>query len=91
MRREGGNTSNGLTNPDTGKANQAVLSRTTADIRSSSVWDLGTLQRADHVNFQTNQVLGGGTTSDYHDITNLWSFTDSVELDEGQARIQIRR
>src|SRR5262249_23558423 len=38
-----------------------------------------------NINFQsTSNILGGGTTSDYHDITNLWSLTDSVSWSKGK-------
>src|SRR5262249_31974692 len=79
LRREGGNTSNGLTNPDTGKANQAFFPNyggypvmiglgagsTTAPVPLTTV------------NFLSSQILGGGATADYHDITNLWSLADA--------------
>jgi hypothetical protein len=71
MRRVGGNTSNGLTNPDTGQANQAFFPNYGG---YPVMIGLGT----GSVNFQSNQILGGGTTADYHDLTNLVSFTDSV-------------
>jgi hypothetical protein len=71
MRRVGGNTSNGLTNPDTGLANQAYFPNYAG---YPVMIGLGT----GNVNFQSNQILGGGTTADYHDLTNLFSFTDSV-------------
>src|SRR5262249_49157931 len=71
MRRVGGNTSNGLTNPDTGLQNQAFFPNYAG---LPVMIGLG----AGSVNFQANQILGGGTTADYHDLTNLFSFTDSV-------------
>src|SRR5262245_62102451 len=71
MRRIGGNTSNGLTNPDTGQANQQFFPNYAG---YPVMIGLGT----GSVNFQSNQILGGGTTADYHDLTNLVSFADSV-------------
>ena len=74
LRREGGNTSNGLTNPDNGKANQAFFPNYggyPVFIGLGVAPPLGTLPTAPTiVNFQTSQILGGGTTSDYHDVTN---------------------
>lgn len=85
LRREGGNTSNGLTNPDSGKASQAFF----PNYGGYPVFiglGAGTSLTAPqtNVNFQTSQLLGGGTTSDYHDITNLWSFTDSIGWTKGK-------
>ena len=77
LRREGGNTSNGLTNPDTGKANQSFFPNYAG---YPVMIGLG----VGNVNFQSNQILGGGTTADYHDITNLWSFTDSIGWTKGK-------
>jgi len=76
MRRVGGNTSNGLTNPDTGTANQAFFPNYAG---YPVMIGLGT----GNVNFQSNQILGGGTTADYRDLTNLWSFTDSIGWTKG--------
>jgi hypothetical protein len=88
LRREGGNTSNGLTNPDTGKASQSFFPNYggyPVMIGLGVAPPLGTLPTAPTiVNFQSSQILGGGTTSDYHDITNLWSFTDSVAWTKGK-------
>jgi hypothetical protein len=71
MRRVGGNTSNGLTNPDTGKENQTFFPNYGG---LPVMIGLGT----GTVNFQSNQILGGGTTADYHDLTNLMSYSDSI-------------
>jgi hypothetical protein len=88
LRREGGNTSNGFTNPDTGKANQQFFPNYggyPVFIGPGVAPPLGTpLTAPTIVNFQSNQLLGGGTTSDYHDITNLWSFSDSVGWTKGK-------
>jgi hypothetical protein len=77
LRRVGGNTSNGLTNPDTGKANQAFFPNYAG---YPVMLGLGT----GSVNFQANQILGGGTTADYHDLTNLWSYTDTISWTKGK-------
>src|SRR5215467_14289803 len=76
LRREGGNTSNGFTNPDTGKANQQFFPNYggyPVFIGPGVAPPVGTPATSPTiVNFQSSQLLGGGTTSDYHDITNLW-------------------
>ena len=77
MRRVGGNTSNGLTNPDTGIENQKFFPNYGG---YPVMIGLGT----GSVNFQSSQILGGGTTADYHDLTNLFSFTDSVSWTKGK-------
>jgi hypothetical protein len=85
LRREGGNTSNGLTNPETGKASQQFFPNYggyPVFIGLGAGSSLTAPQT--NVNFQTSQLLGGGTTSDYHDITNLWSFTDSIGWTKGK-------
>jgi hypothetical protein len=77
LRREGGNTSNGLTNPNGGKANQAFFP-------NYGGYPVFIGPGAGNVTFQTSQILGGGTTADYHDITNLWSLTDSIAWTKGK-------
>src|SRR5215467_7735182 len=86
LRREGGNTSNGFTNPDSGKANQAFF----PNYGGYPVFigpGAGTGTTA--VNFQSSQILGGGATADYHDITNLWSLTDSVGWTKGKHAFKV--
>lgn len=77
LRREGGNTSNGLTNPDSGKKNQGFFP-------NYGGYPVFIGPGAGATNFQASQILGGGTTADYHDITNLWSITDSVGWTHGK-------
>lgn len=77
LRREGGNTSNGLTNPTGGKANQAFFP-------NYGGFPVFIGPGTGNVNFQASQILGGGTTADYHDITNLWSITDSIAWTKGK-------
>src|SRR5204863_5755274 len=81
MRRVGGNTSNGLTNPDTGKANQAFFPNYGG---YPVMIGLGAGTGTSAVNFQSSQILGGGTTADYHDLTNLLSYTDTVSWTKGK-------
>lgn len=85
LRREGGNTSNGLTNPDTGKANQSFFPNYAGYPVMIGLGAGNSLTAPQtNVNFQANQILGLGATSDYHDITNLWSFTDAISWTKGK-------
>jgi len=83
FRHEGGNTSNGLTNPTTGKANQAFFPNY-AGYPVMIGLGAGTSTAPTNVNFQSSQILGGGTTADYHDVTNLLSLTDSLSWTKGK-------
>jgi hypothetical protein len=76
-RRIGGNTFNGLNNPNGGKQAQAFFPNYNG---YPVVLALGTGQ----VNFQANQPLGGGTTATYNDITNLLTFSDSISWTKGK-------
>lgn len=77
MRRIGGNTFNGFSNPDTAKAAQAFY----PNYNGYPVYiGLGT----GTVNFQTNAPLGGGSTSQYNDTTALWSYGDSLSWTKGK-------
>jgi hypothetical protein len=76
MRRTGGNTFNALTDPDTGKTAQQFF----PSISGYPVFvGLGT----NTVNFQTAQILGGGNTAAYNDITTLFTFGDSLSWTRG--------
>ena len=76
-RRVGGNTFNGLNNPDSGKEAQAFF----PNIDSYPVvLALGGGQ----VDFRSNQPLGGGTTATYNDITNLLTFSDALSWTKGK-------
>ncbi len=83
MRRIGGNTLNAFNNPDTGTAALAFFPN-----YGGYPVDIGLGTGA--VNFQTNQVFNG-VTDNYHDITNLWSFADTLSWTRGKTRVQIRR
>jgi hypothetical protein len=71
MRRTGGNTFNGLTNPETAKEAGAFFPNFAG---YPVMIGLGT----GGVSFATSQLLGGGSTQQYNDITNLWSYGDTV-------------
>ncbi|HLQ79182.1 MAG TPA: TonB-dependent receptor, partial [Terriglobia bacterium] len=76
MRRIGGNTLNAFNNPDTGSAALTFFPNYggyPVDI------GLGT----GGVNFQSNQVFNG-VTDNYHDITNLWSYADTLSWTMGR-------
>jgi hypothetical protein len=77
MRRIGGNTFNGFNNPETGAAAQAFFPNYAG---YPVMIGLGTGQ----VNFSANQPLGGGTTATYNDVTNLWTYSDSLSWTRGQ-------
>jgi hypothetical protein len=77
MRRIGGNTFNGFSNPDTSKAAQAFY----PNYNGYPVYiGLGT----GTVNFQANAPLGGGTTAQYNDTTALSSYGDSLSWTKGK-------
>ncbi len=76
MRRIGGNTFNGFNNPKTGKEAQSFFPNYAG---YPVMIGLGTGQ----VNFAANQPLGGGTTATYNDITNLWTYSDSLSWTRG--------
>ncbi len=76
MRRIGSNTLNAFNNSVTGKDALGFF----PNFGGFPV-DIGLGTGA--VNFQTNQVFNG-ITDNYHDITNLWSFTDTVSWTRGR-------
>ena len=69
MRRTGGNSFNGLEDPDNGAAAQAFFPNYGG---YPTFIGLGTGQ----VNFQTNQMLN--STSAYNDVTSQWSWADTL-------------
>ena len=69
MRRTGGNSFNGLDDPESGEAAQAFFPNLSG---YPTFIGLGTGQ----VNFQTNQMLN--STSTYNDVTNQWSWADTL-------------
>jgi Carboxypeptidase regulatory-like domain len=79
MRRIGGNTLNAFNNPGTGEAALAFFPN-----YGGYPLEIGLGTGATGaLPFQTNQVFNG-TTDNYHDITNLWSFTDSLSWTRGK-------
>ena len=76
MRRIGGNTLNAFNNPDTGTSALAFFPN-----YGGYPVDIGLGTGA--VNFQTNQVFNG-VTDNYHDLTNLWSFADTLSWTKGR-------
>ena len=69
MRRTGGNSFNGLEDPDNGEAARAFFPNFSG---YPTFIGLGTGQ----VNFQTNQMLN--TTAAYNDVTSQWSWADTL-------------
>ncbi len=77
MRRTGGNTFNGMNDPVNGKAGQAFF----PNFNGYPVYiGPGTGQ----VSFQSSQLLGGGTTATYNDITVLLTYGDSLSWTKGK-------
>src|SRR6185369_10581331 len=77
MRRTGGNTFNGFNDPENGEAGRAFF----PNINGYPVYvGLGTGQ----VNFQTAQLLGGGTTATYNDTTVLMTYGDALSWTKGK-------
>ena len=76
MRRIGGNTYNVFNHPDTGEEALAFFPNYNGYPLSIGLGTGG-------VNFQTNQVYNG-VTDNYHDITNLWSFADTLSWTKGK-------
>jgi hypothetical protein len=81
-RRIGGNSFNGLNNPESGMDAQAFFPNFAG---YPVVPALGLNQ----VNFQSNQPLGGGTTATYNDITNLLTFSDSLSWTKGKHAFKL--
>jgi Carboxypeptidase regulatory-like domain len=79
-RRIGGNTFNGLNNPKGGSEAQTFFPNYGGYpvVFALGVGGTGT------VNFQSNQPLGGGSTSAYNDITNLLTYGDSLSWTTGK-------
>ncbi|HET9219522.1 MAG TPA: TonB-dependent receptor, partial [Terriglobia bacterium] len=69
MRRTGGNSYNGLEDPDSGEAARAFFPNFAG---YPTFIGLGTGQ----VNFQTNQMLN--STAAYNDVTSQWSWADTL-------------
>jgi hypothetical protein len=82
-RRTAGNTFNALYDPETSDAAKAFY----PNIAGIPVWiglgqaNVGT--NIGQVNFQTNQPLGGGTTSSYQDVTAMWTYGDTLSWTKG--------
>ena len=82
MRRTGGNSFNGLEDPDNGAAAQAFFPNYGG---YPTFIGLGTGQ----VNFQTNQMLN--STAAYNDVTSQWSWADTLSWTRNVTCIQVRR
>jgi hypothetical protein len=85
MRRSGGNTFNGLTNPETGKEAQTFFPNFAGYpvmIGAGAGSAIAGVNQG--VSFSANQPLGGGSTQQYNDITNLWSYGDSLSWTRGK-------
>jgi hypothetical protein len=77
MRRVGGNSFNGFSNPATASAAQSFY----PNYNGYPVYlGLGT----GTVNFQANAPLGGGTTAQYNDTTALSTYGDSISWTKGR-------
>ena len=77
MRRIGGNSFNGFSNPETSKAAQAFY----PNYNGYPVYlGLG----GGTVNFQSNGPLGSGTTAQYNDTTALSTYGDSLSWTRGK-------
>lgn len=79
MRRIGGNTYNGLNDPDKGSEAQAFF----PNFNGYPV-EIGLGTGTSTMNFQTNQPLGGGSTSSYLDSTVQWTYGDSLSWSRGK-------
>jgi Carboxypeptidase regulatory-like domain len=77
MRRSGGNSFNGFTDPKNGKAAQAFYP-------SYNGYPVYLGLGAGTVNFQANGPLGGGVTAQYNDATVLTSYSDSLSWTKGK-------
>ena len=76
-RRIGGNTFNGLNNPDGSKEAQSFFP-------SFGGYPVVLALGGSQVDFRSNQPLGGGTTATYNDITNLLTYGDSLSWTKGK-------
>jgi hypothetical protein len=77
MRRTGSNTYNALNTPGGGKGAADFLP-------SYSGYPVMLALGAGATNFQTNQIIGGGSTSSYLDTTVLWTYGDSLSWTKGK-------
>jgi len=80
MRRIGGNTYNVFNHPETGEEALAFFPNYNGYPLSIGLGTGG-------VNFQTNQVYNG-VTDNYHDLTNLWSFADTISWTRGKHALR---
>jgi hypothetical protein len=79
MRRSGGNSFNGFSNP-AAKAFYPNYNGYPVYIGLGA----GLSTTPGNVNFQSNGPLGGGTTAQYNDTTVLWSYGDSLSWTKGK-------
>ena len=76
MRRVGGNSFNGLNNPETGEEALAFFPNVNG-------YPVVPLLGNGQVNFGATQPLGGGNTSAYNDTTVLWTYADTLSWTHG--------
>src|SRR5207253_2316088 len=75
---------NALNDPKTGKDAQAFLPSYAGYPVLLALGVSNTAPTASPVNFQSSQVIGGGSTSSYLDTTVLWTYGDSLSWSKGK-------
>jgi hypothetical protein len=82
MRRTGSNSYNPVNDPQTGPMTRAF-------IPNYSGYPLVPALGLGAVNFQTNQIIGGGNTTSYLDTTVLWTYGDNLSWTKGKHAFKV--
>src|SRR5262245_3343544 len=82
MRRTGSNSYNPVNEPETGTKTQAFLP-------NFGGYPLVPALGNGAVNFQTNQIVGGGATASYLDTTVLWTYGDNLSWTKGKHAFKV--
>jgi hypothetical protein len=84
FRRTGGNSYPGILDPENGAAVQSFF----PNYNGYPVYvGLGSSATGSQINYQGNQISGGGT-SQYNDVTQQWTFADSLSWTKGVHTIK---